>query len=112
MEAGTIKILANADYERANVLPEVKTFKELGFDVSLPIWYSLCAPRKTPRGIVEKLSKAMQEIFNRYPEELREGLRRLEVSAAFHDSSDSAKKFAEDYIATLRIANELGVSAR
>ena len=112
LEAGTIKILANADYERAKVLPEVKTFKELGFDVSLPIWYSLCAPRKTPPRIVEKLSKAMQEVFNRYPEELREGLRRLEVSAAFHDSSDSARKFAEDYKTTLRIAKELDVAAK
>ncbi len=112
LEAGSIKILAVADYERSKVLPNVKTFKEFGFDVSLPIWYSLFVPNRTSPRIVEKLSNAMQEIFSRYPQELREGLRRLEVSATFHNSSDSSKIFEEDYKTTLRIAKELGVAAK
>ncbi len=111
MEAGTIRVLAVSDYERSDLFPDVKTFKELGYPVSFPAWCSLCAPQNTPPKIVDILSQAMKELFRRYPKEVKEELRRLEVSTAYFNTQDSIQKFKEDYDVLYKAAKELGAAA-
>lgn len=112
LEAGAIRILALSDYERSPLLPDVKTFEELGYPVSLPVWYALCAPKNTPNQIVDILSSAMQEVFKRYQREIKEEFRKLECSPSFFDSQESMQKFREDQRILLKIAQELGAIAK
>jgi tripartite-type tricarboxylate transporter receptor subunit TctC len=111
MEAGTIRVLAVSDYERSDLFPEVKTFKELGFPVSFPAWCALCAPKDTPPKVVDILSQAMKELFKRYPKEIKEEFRRLEVSTVYFNTQDSIQKFKQDYDVLYKAAKELGVAA-
>lgn len=111
MEAGTIRVLAVSDYERSDLFPDVKTFKELGYPVAFPAWCSLCTPKDTPPKIVDILSQAMKELFKRYPKEIKEELRRLEVSTAYFNTQDSIQKFKEDYEVLYKTAKELGAAA-
>jgi tripartite-type tricarboxylate transporter receptor subunit TctC len=62
IEAGRIRALAVTTAKRATALPDVPTLAEQGlpgFDVSLR--YGLVAPPATPRAIVERLNKALNQ---------------------------------------------------
>ncbi len=61
-----LKILAIADVERnKEFLPDVPTFKEQGYDVddSSVNFRGVMAPKGTPPEIIEKLAKAVPEMF-------------------------------------------------
>lgn len=54
IKAGTLKPLAISGEKRSAALPDVPTFRDLGFD-SLTQWYVLLAPKGTPPKVVEKI---------------------------------------------------------
>lgn len=110
VEAGAVRILAVANHERSKVLPDIKTFKEQGYPVALPLWYTFCVPQKTPKKIVDKLSNSMQEIFKRYGKEIQESLIKLEFTPHFLDSHQSIKKFKKDHESTFKIVKDLGIA--
>lgn len=61
-----LKILAIADNERnTEFLPDVPTFKEQGYDVddSSVNFRGIMAPKGTPPEVIEKLAKAVPEMF-------------------------------------------------
>lgn len=62
-DAGKARILAIATEQRLDTLPQVPTFKEAGlgdFDVSG--WIGIMAPAGTPAPVIDRLSKAIQEV--------------------------------------------------
>jgi tripartite-type tricarboxylate transporter receptor subunit TctC len=58
MDAGKARLLAVAGEKRDATLPDVPTFRELGYDLVAQPWYALFAPAGTPQGTIERLSKA------------------------------------------------------
>lgn len=59
MRDGKLKFLAMTYDERAPMLPEVPTFKEMGKpDLSATYWIALLAPAGTPKPIIEKINAA------------------------------------------------------
>ena len=68
IRSGRLKALAVASAERSELLPEVATFKELGYPelVASP-WFALVAPAGTPREIVARLNETLNA-FLREPE--------------------------------------------
>jgi tripartite-type tricarboxylate transporter receptor subunit TctC len=63
MKAGRIVGIAQTGAQRSPLISEIPTAQEQGlsgFDYS--IWYALVAPAKTPRPIMERIAKEMQEI--------------------------------------------------
>jgi tripartite-type tricarboxylate transporter receptor subunit TctC len=112
LESGTVRLLAYSDYQRTPIFPDVKTFKELGYPISLPSYYAMCVSSKTPKRIVDKLNSSMQEVFKRHPEELTQGLKKLEHTATFLNSQESMEKFREDYKIYLGAAKEMGWEAK
>lgn len=63
--AGDIKILAVADLERHDFLPEVPTFKELGIEVdnSSVNFRGLMVPKGTPQDIIDYLAATVPTMF-------------------------------------------------
>ncbi|MFN4962933.1 MAG: Bug family tripartite tricarboxylate transporter substrate binding protein [Burkholderiaceae bacterium] len=58
IKAGTLKALATTASTRVTSLPMVPTVRELGFpNLELEGWNGLFVPAKTPREIVERLSR-------------------------------------------------------
>ena len=108
VEAGTVRLLALSDERRSELFPNVKTFKECGYPVSIPGFFSLCAPAKTPKPILDKLSNAMQEVFKRHGQQIREELARLENTAYFCDSAQSVQEYKRSYEEAYRLAKEIG----
>ena len=58
-KAGKVRAVATSGAQRSRHLPEVPTFKELGFAIEGAGWYAAYAPAKTPKEIVERLSRAI-----------------------------------------------------
>jgi tripartite-type tricarboxylate transporter receptor subunit TctC len=60
--SGKLKALAASTAQRTGVLPNVPTMAEAGMpDFVTSIWFGLMAPVGTPRGIVDKLARAVAE---------------------------------------------------
>jgi Uncharacterized protein conserved in bacteria len=63
-QGGKARILAAATKERIPDLPDVPTFAEAGVkDFESGTWNAISAPPKTPKAIVEKLNKAINEVL-------------------------------------------------
>jgi tripartite-type tricarboxylate transporter receptor subunit TctC len=62
---GQLKILAIADLERHEFLPEVETFKELGFDVddSSVNFRGVVLPKGAPKEVIEKCAAVFPKMF-------------------------------------------------
>ena len=58
MDAGKARLLAVAGEKRDATLPDVPTFRELGYDLVAQPWYALFAPAGTPPAAIERLSQA------------------------------------------------------
>ena len=65
IEAGKVRALAVSSEKRSPVLPNVPTFKEVGWgDYPGQGWWGLAAPKDTPKEIVAKLSSEFQKLFS------------------------------------------------
>ena len=64
-QAGNVKILAVADLERNEFLPDVPTMKEAGLDVdnSSVNFRGVMVPKGTPQGIIDKLAATVPAMF-------------------------------------------------
>jgi tripartite-type tricarboxylate transporter receptor subunit TctC len=64
-EAGNVKILAVADLERSEFLPDVPTMMEAGLDVdnSSVNFRGIMVPKGTPEAIIEKLAATVPTMF-------------------------------------------------
>ena len=64
-EAGNVKILAVADLERNEFLPDVPTMMEGGLDVdnSSVNFRGIMVPKGTPQGVIDKLAETVPAMF-------------------------------------------------
>lgn len=61
VQAGTLKILAIMADERSVMFPDVPTFKELGYDMTIRSWACVVAPKDTPEEILTILRDAAEK---------------------------------------------------
>ena len=65
--AGKVRVLATSGPKRARDLPDVPTFRELGYAIEGAGWYAAYAPAKTPKETIDRLAAAIAEAI-RFPE--------------------------------------------
>lgn len=64
VKAGTVRPLAVCSLERVATLPDTPTMKELGYDVVLPAWYTVFAPKGVPEENLTVLEEKFIEALN------------------------------------------------
>ncbi|MGD9945936.1 MAG: Bug family tripartite tricarboxylate transporter substrate binding protein, partial [Burkholderiaceae bacterium] len=65
VDSGKLKILATTASERLPQLPDVPTFKELGYpDLEINMWTGLFVPASTPDAVVESLNALVNQALN------------------------------------------------
>jgi len=63
VNTGQYRALAVLSAERQPLLPDVPTFKELGYpSIVGETWYAVFAPAGTPKPVVDKLNAALRKI--------------------------------------------------
>lgn len=89
VKEGKLRALATLAPARTALLPDVPTVSEIGMPrLSIVIWNGLFAPAKTPKEIVERLSREVNAILKR--DEVREQFARQGVEP----SSSTPEEFA------------------
>lgn len=58
-KGGRIRVLATSEAKRSRFLPDIPTFKELGYAIEGSGWYGVFAPAGTPKDLVDKYSAAL-----------------------------------------------------
>jgi tripartite-type tricarboxylate transporter receptor subunit TctC len=96
IKSGQLKPLAVENAERLSFLPNVPTFKELGYpNVRGPLWLGMAAPAKTPPRILRKLEDA----FTKTAKEpaFQEMMKTIEMINVVRDSGSFRKIVEADY---------------
>lgn len=97
IKSGRVKVLGNAGTKRQAVLPNVPTLAEQGIrGAEAIVWFGAAAPAKTPRAIVDKLSREINRVLETSDAKTRLGQLGLEVAGGSSADFDQfMKKEAE-----------------
>jgi tripartite-type tricarboxylate transporter receptor subunit TctC len=89
-------VLAIAAEERVPTLPDVPTFRELGYDIVGGAYRGVAAPKGTPPEIVEKLAQAFGEV-NELIREKQEPLGFVMTNVTGQEAVDLVETMGENY---------------
>jgi tripartite-type tricarboxylate transporter receptor subunit TctC len=110
IKSGELKPFAVINQERLSFLPNVPSFRELGYaDVRAPQWLGIAAPGKTPPPILKKL----EEAFTKAAKEpaFLELLKNIEMIPMLKDSTTFRKIVEADFDHYGKIIKTLGIQA-
>jgi tripartite-type tricarboxylate transporter receptor subunit TctC len=62
--SGTVKAYGVSARERLAILPDVPTAKEAGIDYEMSIWAGIFAPKGTPKDIIDRLARALDQALD------------------------------------------------
>jgi tripartite-type tricarboxylate transporter receptor subunit TctC len=95
IKAGKLRALAGWGDKRVAALPEVPTFKELGYpDAEFYIWAGVFAPRGTPEPVLAKLRDTLRAAVN--DADFKAAMDKLETPIVFKQGAEFAKFFEAD----------------
>ena len=103
IRAGKMRALASWSTERLALLPDIPTFKELGYDAEFYIWSGVFVPASTPPSIVNTLREAVRQAAN--SPEFRSAMEKLSTPVAYLDAPEFQKYWDKD-AARLKVALE------
>jgi tripartite-type tricarboxylate transporter receptor subunit TctC len=109
LDSGSIRILAAAEEKRLDGLPNIPTFKELGYPIVLDCPYSLAFPKGTPPEMVARVYDAQKKAIEKYSKEIKASLWKVEQWPDFRTPEDSRKRYKDLEILFSKIVKELGV---
>jgi tripartite-type tricarboxylate transporter receptor subunit TctC len=95
IKAGKLRALAGWGDKRVAALPDVPTFRELGYpEAEFYIWAGLFAPRGTPEPVLARLREATKEAVAQ--PEFTAAMDKLETPIAFKQGADFQRFFDAD----------------
>jgi tripartite-type tricarboxylate transporter receptor subunit TctC len=95
IKAGKLRALAGWGDKRVAALPDVPTFKELGYaDAEFYIWAGVFAPRGTPEPVLAKLREALRTSVN--DGDFKGAMDKLETPIVFKQGDEFSKFFEAD----------------
>jgi tripartite-type tricarboxylate transporter receptor subunit TctC len=103
IKGGKMRALASWSTERLALLPEIPTFKELGYDAEFYIWTGVFAPASTPAPIVNRLRQAVREAAT--STEFKAAMEKVSTPVAYLDAPEFQKYWDRD-AARLKVALE------
>jgi tripartite-type tricarboxylate transporter receptor subunit TctC len=95
IKAGKLRALAGWGDRRVAALPDVPTFKELGYpDAEFYIWAGVFVPRGTPEPVLAKLRATVREAVN--DSDFKAAMDKLETPVTFKQGEEFQKFFDAD----------------
>lgn len=108
-QARTVRMLAVAEKQRLSFFPDIPTLYELGYPIELSGTFSLCAPKGTPKEIIEIIYNAQEKAFNKYGDEIKQKLERVEQISYFVPGEEYYKILKEKQKIYLNIGKALNL---
>ncbi|MBF8253694.1 MAG: Tat pathway signal protein [Deltaproteobacteria bacterium] len=94
IKAGKIRPLAGWGAKRVAALPDVATFKELGYDIEFYIWAGLFAPRGTSPAVMKTIRESVKQAVD--SAEFKAAMEKLQTPIAYLDAPDFQKFWDKD----------------
>ncbi len=95
IKSGKLRALAGWGDKRVAALPEVPTFKELGYpDAEFYIWAGLFAPKATPEPVLTKLRETVRAAVN--DPDFKAAMDKIETPITFKQGEEFQKFFETD----------------
>jgi tripartite-type tricarboxylate transporter receptor subunit TctC len=103
IKAGKVRALASWSTERLPLLPEIPTFKELGYDAEFYIWSGVFAPAPVPTPVLDRLRLAVREAAT--SEEFKAAMEKVQTPVNYLDAP-AFRSYWEKDAARLKVALE------
>ncbi|MEA3193298.1 MAG: putative tricarboxylic transport rane protein [Betaproteobacteria bacterium] len=103
IRGGKMRALASWSTERLKLLPDIPTFKELGYDAEFYIWSGVFVQAATPPAIQTRLRAAIREAAT--SEEFRAAMEKVSTPVSYLDAPEFKKYWDRD-AARLKVAVE------
>ena len=103
IKAGKMRALASWSTERLPLMPEVPTFKELGYDAEFYIWSGVFAPAAIPTPVLDRLRAAVREAAT--SAEFKGAMEKVQTPVSYLDAP-AFRTYWEKDAARLKIALE------
>jgi tripartite-type tricarboxylate transporter receptor subunit TctC len=103
IRGGKMRALASWSSERLALLPEIPTFKELGYDAEFYIWSGVFVPAATPAPVVSRIREAVRDAAN--SAEFRSAMEKVSTPVSYLDAPEFQKYWDRD-AARLKLALE------
>ena len=94
VKAGKLRALAGWGAKRVASLPDVPTFKELGYDIEFYIWAGLFAPRGTPPAVMKTIRDSVKQAVA--TPEFKSAMEKIETPIAYLDAPEFQKFWDKD----------------
>jgi tripartite-type tricarboxylate transporter receptor subunit TctC len=94
IKGGKMRALAAWSTERLAMMPDVPTFKELGYDAEFYLWCGVMVPVATPPEIQMKLRTAVREAVA--TPDFRNAMEKVQTPIAYLDAPEFAKYWDKD----------------
>lgn len=109
VKAGELKGLATTSDQRNPELPNIPTLKEQGFDVNVPSWFGLFAPKGTPAPIVTRMAEETRKVLAQPG--VREQLLLSAMYPDFEGTADFTKRVQRDAAYLKEVIQKEGIKA-
>ena len=103
IKAGKVRALASWSTERLPLMPDVPTFKELGYDAEFYIWSGVFAPAAIPTQVLDRLRGAVREAAN--SAEFKGAMEKVQTPVSYLDAP-AFRTYWEKDAARLKVALE------
>lgn len=111
MKSGDLIALVTTAPKRLPAFPDVPTMAEKGFpDASLNIWMALFVPAKTPREVVEKLSRALEKTMKE--PSVVAAVEKAGMVVDYRDPAATAKLVESEHEAVKKVVARLGIGKK
>ena len=94
IRAGKMRALASWGTERLKLLPDIPTFRELGYDAEFYIWTGVFVPASTPPAIIQRLRAAVKEAAT--SEDFKAAMEKVSTPVAYLDAPEFQKYWDKD----------------
>jgi tripartite-type tricarboxylate transporter receptor subunit TctC len=94
IKAGKMRALASWGTERLKLLPDIPTFKELGYDAEFYIWTGIFVPVATPAPIIARLREAVRSAAT--SEDFKAVMEKVSTPVAYLDAPEFQKYWDKD----------------
>jgi tripartite-type tricarboxylate transporter receptor subunit TctC len=108
VKSGELRVLALLSSIPDPVFPDVKSAKALGYNVDMPLWRGISAPKGTPKAVIAKLQDAVKKAVE--SPEFKEAGTKIGFTPAYQPSDAFAKTIAEDDKRTAAVIKEIKAS--
>lgn len=107
IKSGALRPLGVFEKKRIKAFPDVPTFTEQGYPVSLSVWYGLLAPKGTQDEVITTIYGACKKILDDHRKAVEDQLGKLSLELDFSGVGDFVKEIREENEVMAKIVKDL-----